>query len=169
MELMIRPGEEADVRPMLALLDEIREQMDRKDWFYLDTHEMVLEQWEQGRMRLWVAMDGDILAGVLYVLIPGLERYNYGYCLDFSREELMQVVNMDTAAVAPGYRGMGLQRRLLEVAERSFAGSDTRILLCTIHPENQYSLNNAQKGGYVIQKELPKYGSVRYVLRKDIL
>ena len=50
-------------------------------------------------------------------------------------------------------------------AEKVLAG---RILLCTIHPDNRYSLQNALKLGYRIEKRVGRYGSVRYVLRKDL-
>ena len=71
---------------------------------------------------------------------------------------------MDTAAVHPDFRGRGLQRRLIQEAEQVLEG---RILMCTIHPDNQYSLKNALSLGYTIQKTVARYGSIRYILRKD--
>lgn len=75
---------------------------------------------------------------------------------------------MDSAAVYPEYRGQGLQKRLLEEAEKEIRRAGKRILLCTVHPDNPYSLQNVLKQGYTIQKRAEKYGSVRYILRKDI-
>ena len=75
---------------------------------------------------------------------------------------------MDSVAVLPDYRGQGLQRRLLEEAENWLSRGGDRILLCTIHPENRFSLNNALKQGYEIRKTLEKYGSVRHLLCKKI-
>ena len=82
--------------------------------------------------------------------------------------ELLQVVHMDTAAVHRDYRGRGLQRTMVEIAEQELSGQGRRILLCTVHPENRYSLNNMQNRGYEIQKRVNLYGSERYILRKDI-
>ena len=169
MEILIRKGRKEDTEAFIQLLQEVREEMEQKEWFYLDPPEFVREAMDKGTMQLWVAMDGEQMAGAFDLLIPGLEEYNYGYDLGFSQEELLQVVNMDTAAVHPKYRGLKLQHRLLSAAEEEIRSWGKRILLCTIHPENKYSLNNATALGYEVQSVLDMYGSVRCILRKDIL
>lgn len=169
MELEIRKGMVEDTEQVLQLLWDVRASMEHKEWFYLDPPEMFREMMADGSMELWVAMDENRIAAMFNILTPGLKEYNYGYDLGFSREQLLRVVHMDTVAVHPEYRGLGLQRKLMQLAEASLAGAGERILLCTIHPENRYSLQNAQKRGFVIEKELAKYGSVRYILRKDIM
>lgn len=168
MKITIRKGTIADTEAFTRFLDEVREGMEHKEWFYLDPPEFVREQMENGTMQLWVACDGGRMAAAFDLIVPGLERYNYGYDLDLSEEDLMRVINMDSAAVHPDYRGMGLQGKLIRKAEMEIAAAGHRILLCTVHPENRFSLNNVLKQGYVIQKKLKKYGSVRYLLRKDI-
>lgn len=168
MDLQIRKGTARDLEGFISLLLRVQETMERKDWFFVDPPEVLRKMMADGIMDLWVAMDGQTLAGVLSVLYPGVEDYNYGYDLGFDREQLLKVVNMDSAAVHPDYRGLGLQHRLLEAAEQELSASGERYLLCTIHPENRFSLNNALKQGYQIQKTLPKYGSVRHILCKKI-
>lgn len=168
MQLEIRKGTPADTEAFIALLETVRQGMTHPEWFYLDPPEYVREAMETGRMELWVAMDGAIMAGAFDILRPGLEPYNYGYDLGFNQEELLSVVNMDSAAVHPDYRGLGLQRKLIQCAETQLCREGGHILLCTVHPENLYSLRNAQALGYEIMKKLEKYGSVRYLLRKDL-
>lgn len=167
-KIIIRRGTRADTESFIHLLSEVRQGMTHKEWFYLDAPEEVREMMENGTMQLWVAMDGERLAGAFDALVPGLEAYNYGYQLGFSTEELLRVVNMDTAAVHPDYRGRHLQRQLLQAAEEELSGTGEKHLLCTIHPDNIYSLQNALAQGYTIQKTLPMYGSIRHILRKDI-
>lgn len=157
-----------DTEAFIQLIFRVRESMDNQDWFYLDTPEETREMMDTGVMSLWIAEMGGELAGALSILRPGLAEFNYGYDLGFSREELLQVVNMDTAAVSPQYRGNGIQRKLMETAEMELRREGSHILLCTIHPDNRFSLQNAQSQGYAIVKRLEKYGSVRYILRKDI-
>ena len=168
MEITIRKGSKADIESAICLLQDVKAAMEHPEWFYLDSPEEIRGMMADGTMQLWVAEDGNTLAGILYILFPGLQEYNYGYDLGFTQEELLRVVSIDTAAVRPEYRGIGLQGKLIQAAEDSLNGEDERILLCTIHPENSFSLNNALKQGYVIQRELPKYGSTRYVLRKNL-
>ena len=121
-----------------------------------------------GKMELWVAMDGDRMAADFDILRPGLDDYNYGYDLNFTQEQLLRVINMDSAAVLPEYRGLGLQRKLIAMGEEQLRREGEHILLCTVHPDNRFSLDNVLKQGYQIQRKLDKYGSVRYLLRKDL-
>ncbi len=164
----IRKGTLADTEPFIHFLQEVKDTMAQKEWFYLDPPDYVREMMSQGRIDLWVAMDGDRIAAIFNTILPGLDSCNYGYDLALSEEELLRVINMDNAAVHPDYQGQGLQRRMMEIAEEELRLRGNRILLCTIHPDNSYSLNNALKRGFTIQKKLSKYGSVRYILRKDI-
>ena len=169
MNLHIRKGTLADTENYIALLAYAKSQMTQPDWFYLDDPADVRAMMADGSMELWVAEDeGGRLAGGFNILIPGLQDYNYGYDLDFTREELLRVIHMDTAVVHPDFRGNKLQQRLMSVIEedlaRRFPGS---ILLTTVHPENLYSLCNVQALGYTVQKHLAKYGSRRFILRKD--
>lgn len=168
MNLTIRKGTLQDTEKLICLLQEVRQGMERKDWLYLDSPEEVRQMMADGTMQLWVAEDGERLAGIFDILIPGLSEYNYGYDLAFTEAQLLRVIHMDTAAVHPDYRGKSLQRILMQEAERYAARMGERILLTTVHPENSYSLNNILAQGYSIEKRLPKYGSERYILRKDL-
>lgn len=169
MALEIRKAIPEDTEPFLALLRQVREAMPRKEWLYLDPPEDVRKMLCDGVMKLWLAMDGSRIAGAFDYLLPGLEPYNYGYELNLPEEKLRQVVNMDTVAVHPDYRGMGLQKKLIHEAEESLRPRGKQILLCTVHPDNVYSLRNMLALGYGIQIRKPLYGSIRLILRKDLL
>ena len=168
MEIVIRKGTLADTEAFITLLQEVRQGMPHKEWLYLDPPEDVRQMMADRTMELWVAMDGQRMAGALSILHPGQKEYNYGHHLGFDQEQLMRVINMDSAAVHPDYRGQGLQRRLLDTAEQELRERGGRYLLCTIHPENRFSLNNALKQGYEILKTGPKYGSIRHFMCKTI-
>ena len=168
MELQFRKGTAADTEKWIRFLEAVQAEMSQKDWFYLDPPETMRQMMEEGIVELWLAMDGERIAASFHILHPGLTSFNYGYDLGLGTEELLQVVHMDTAAVHRDYRGMGLQRKMVQTAEQQLSGQGSRILLCTVHPENCYSLNNMLAQGYAVRKRIKKYGSERFVLRKDI-
>jgi len=168
MAVEIIKAEKEQLDAFVDFLYSVNAGMDRKDWFYVDTREEFRQLMDSGAMEIWFAMDREKIVGAFDLLIPGLADYNYGYQLMLSRDELLRVVNMDSAAVHPDYRGQGIQRKLLTAAEDWLKEKGKWILLCTIHPQNRFSLGNALKLGYRIQKELGLYGSVRYILRRDI-
>lgn len=165
---MIRKGTYQDTEPFIELMALVRQNMDHKEWLFLDPPDEVREMMADGTMSLWVAVDGERVIGAFDILSPQLGANNYGYSIGLTNEELMQVVNMDTAVVHPDYRGMGLQKRLMRCAEEELMKSGEHILMCTVHPENRFSLNNVLSQGYTICKTVPMYGSVRHVLRKNI-
>lgn len=168
MELKFRKGTLEDVERFTAFLEEVKAEMTQQEWFYLDPPDTVREMLADGTMELWVAMDDNRMAAAFDILHPGLASFNNGYDLGLTEEELTHVVHMDTSAVQKNYRGMGLQRKMVQTAETALTGQGRKILLCTVHPDNCYSLNNMLKQGYTIQKRVAKYGSERLVLRKDI-
>ena len=168
MNLTFRKGTIEDAGTFIQFLDAVKADMEQSDWLYLDPPELVSSMMDNGIMELWLAMDQDRVAAVFSVLHPGLEPYNYGYDLELPESDLLRVVHMDTSAVHKDYRGLGLQRGMVQTAEKELAAEGGKILLCTVHPDNLYSLKNMRQQGYEIQKRIEKYGSVRFVLRKDI-
>ena len=168
MNFEIRKGTIRDAETLIRFLRDVKDGMSQKEWFYLDPPELVRRQLADGSLELWLAMDGERVAGIFNILHPGLDPCNYGYDLGLTEEELLCVVHMDNVAVHSDYRGNGLQRKLVQIAEQSLAGTGKKILLTTVHPENRYSLNNMKSQGYVFQMLLDKFGSRRYILRKDI-
>ena len=165
MDIQIRKISMDELHKYLEFSHIVKDMMVEDDWFFLDPDEEVREMMERDAVGIWLAEDGDRIAAAFCIVYPGLEEFNIGYDLGFSQEELKRVVHMDTAAVHPDYRGRGLQNRMMGLAEQELQG---KILLCTIHPDNRYSLNNVLKLGYTIEKKTERYNSVRYILRKDL-
>ena len=165
MGIIIRKGSVAELERFLAFTHEVKKAMMQTAWFALDPDEELRELTAAGDMGFWLAEAGDRLAAVFSIIRPGLRDWNLGCELGLDEAQLRRVIHMDTAAVHPDFRGRGLQRRMMAEAEKFLPG---RILLCTIHPDNRYSLENALRLGYRIEKRIERYDSVRYVLRKDM-
>ena len=90
-----------------------------------------------------------------------------GHYLHLPPGELEKVAYMDSAAVLPQYRGRGLQRSMIEFAERSERLTGYRYLMATVSPDNPYSLRNLRQLDYDIVCRCEKYGGKeRYVVAK---
>lgn len=168
MSIVIRKGTAEDLGTFARLLEEVGQGMGNPEWFCVDPVEELQRLMDKGILELWLAMDGDRVAAAFDLLIPGEDPVNYGYALGLSRQELLRVVNMDAVAVRPEYRGQGLQRRLMREAETWLGERQDRILLCTVHPDNRFSLENVLAQGYAVKAKIFIYGSVRYLLQKNI-
>lgn len=157
-----------DTEQFIKLLNHVKQNMEHKEWLYLDSPDEVREMMKAGTMSLWVAVDGKRMVGAFDTLNPKLAPFNYGYILGLDDIDLLRVVNMDTAVVHPDDRGHGLQKRMMQQAEMELAESGKHILLCTVHPHNHYSLNNLLSQGYTICKTVKLYGSERHLMRKNL-
>ena len=75
---------------------------------------------------------------------------------------------MDSAVVGNAYRGNGLQGRMLDVAENFLNLEEYYYLMCTIHPDNQFSRHNMENHGYEVKKIALCYGGLpRCILLKN--
>lgn len=82
----------------------------------------------------------------------------------------LECVSFDTAFVDPDYRGLGLQKYLLDAREEIARQLGAKYALVTVDPKNEFSLNNILSRGFEIIARKQLYGGLdRYVLRKDLL
>ena len=80
-----------------------------------------------------------------------------------------EVVTFDGVIVAPEYRGLGLQRRFLAIAEDYAKSLGAGAVAATVAPENLPSRRNFERAGFCELGEFPKYGSKRIIVIKSIL
>lgn len=159
--------------------------MPTPQWFAMDSDKEIHDYFTEGKSRLYVAkaktslntefyndsrdFDCPEFAGLFITICPELGAENLGRDLEFSDHDLVKSAHMETVIISPKYRGHHLQARLMAKAEEDLKASGYKHLLCTIHPDNKYSLNNALSLGYNIQKLTEKYGGLpRYILLKEI-
>ncbi len=166
MDFQIKRAAEADVPGIMRIMEEAGDNPEHPDWFAADDEAYIRRQLEQeGFVITAVTPEGEI-AGFFAVSYPGPEK-QLGELLGYTKEELSRTAVMDSAAVGKQYRGMGLQRRMLKAAEKELPRERFAYLLCTVHPENTYSLSNMQSQGYRIRGKALCYGGLpRYILEK---
>lgn len=168
MDFIIRKAAPEDVEQIMVIMEEAKASSVHPEWFVADTEDYVREHLDGTGFVVVAESDDGNIAGFFLVKKPEPEE-NLGTFLDFSEQQLAQVVIMDSAAVRSEYRGNNLQSRMLKEAEGLLEKSGFCRLMCTVHPENRFSLNNMQKNGYEIQKTVRCYGGLeRHILMKEI-
>lgn len=169
IQISLMPAEEAG--NAAKLIQTVWNGLTEKEWFIADDelYFHTILQGEKGIIYQAVDMEKGILAGVFFVVFPGLGIDNLGRDIGFQKEELLKVVHMDSVAILPSYRGSRLQVRLMQTAEEKLRELGYTYLMCTVHPENCYSRDNLLKQGYQIVKTGKKYGDLlRHILLKKI-
>lgn len=83
-------------------------------------------------------------------------------------ESFKSVATFDGVIVAPEYRGLGLQRRFLEIAAERARMWGAKKLAATVAPTNAPSRANFKKAGFSELGEFPKYGSTRIIVVKNL-
>ncbi len=166
MEFVIKRCSEKDIPGLLALMNRVYEEMEHKEWYVTDDREFLLAHLErEGFLLKAEEKSGGVLAGFLAVRIPRLAEDNLGRCLGYSPDQLLWTAHMESAAVASGFRGYGLQGRLMAEAETILAEKGFCRLLGTVHPDNCYSRNHFLRLGYHAAARREKYGG----LSRDIM
>lgn len=168
MDFIIRKAQLSDIPGLMRVMEETVGTMVHPDWFVSDGEAHMAAQINgEGFVLLAQALDG-IIAGFFQACFPGFSEDNLGRDADLREAELPKVAHMDSVAVLPAYRGHKLQAKLVTAGEKELAALGYRHLLCTVHPDNRYSLSNLTDLGYVLTVTLKKYGGLpRHVLYKS--
>ncbi|MDO5422240.1 MAG: GNAT family N-acetyltransferase [Eubacteriales bacterium] len=169
MDFEIVKAKLSDAAAISALIQTVYEAMDHKEWYVADNAEYTSNVLTAGNGTGYLAVEARSgeLAGIFLVTFPGMSPENLGNDIGFSNEQMLLTAHMESAAVLPKYRGHHLQYRLMQAAEADLRKAGYRYLLCTIHPDNRYSKDNALRQGYQVIKTTEKYGGyLRDILQK---
>lgn len=111
---------------------------------------------------------GELAAyGVLS--LPHPEEAHYGRPLGMPPAEWPQLAQLEGAAVAPDWRGHGLQRHLGQWRMALAAQLGRRHLAVTVAPANPDSWRNMLQLGFAIRDLRPMYGGqLRYLMHRDL-
>lgn len=167
---IFRAGRES-LEEAVRLVQSTEEKMKEKSWFVAESLEEFDRWMRKDQGWLYVAKDcsSGQLAGMFFVVLPGMEEENLGYDIGMQGRQLYECAIMDTVVVLPEYRGMHLQYEMMQTAERKLHKEGYRYLLCTVHPENKFSRENVKRQGYkkILTKE--KYGGfLRDIWMKEL-
>ena len=171
MKFVIERACKAEAGTIIDIIWKVWEEIEQKQWFVVDPREYTQKQLMEGISIAYKAVEkatGEI-AGVFIVLFPGTSQENLGNDIGLGKRELERVAHMESAAILSNYRGNGLQYQLMHTAEEELRKMGYCYLMCTVHPDNQYSKNNIIRQGYEVVKTGEKYGGyMRNILLKRL-
>lgn len=173
MEFIFEKAIQENQDEIWEVMKEAAQTVKKKEWFAAGDKGYIKEILEgKGFIILAREAKSKELAGFFIVVIPGEEDYMGDYA-GIPKEENDKIVHLDTAAVKSDFRGNKLQRRMLEKAEEELVKimkekhHAIQYRLCSVHPENTFSLLNMTENGYEIKARTQLYGGLeRFVLCK---
>ena len=136
--------------------------------FSPETRDSILKIFQEGGGGYGFYYNEKVVAYALF-RIPGTSPDNLGKDIGLPNTELLNVVHIETIVVHPDFRGNSMQLELIKQLEQKSMDHKKSHILCTVSPDNIYSLNNFLKSGFTIITNLPKYGGFnRHILYKKV-
>ncbi|MGL4760734.1 MAG: GNAT family N-acetyltransferase [Sarcina sp.] len=151
----------SDLDDIVGLQDFIIDGIVDKQIFARTSREEFISFFEGNSCLLGLRVEetGKLVALGVY-LNNGSSEENYGYDLEYSKEDILKTGQVEITIVHPDFRGNRLQgvlcKRLIEVSKEN----GDKYLTATVSPYNKHSLNNFFKLDFKNKKEKLKYGGV---------
>lgn len=153
-EIILRMAALSDVPAILSIMTAAHGAMADPSAYITDDAPYVAAHIQEAGFTLLAEADGTP-AGFFLVCVPGLAENNLGHYLGFSKEQLLEVAMMDSAAVLPEFQGLGIMgrmfRRAVELTEPIYP-----YLLGTVAPDNMPSRRNFEKCGFSVLQTIKK-------------
>ena len=158
MKMMrLRRCNPADFDAVVELNETVYAALPDKSVLRHNSLEMIASCLEEPNVTLGIWDDNLLVAiGMLYVpqCIEEDHFHDLGLQGDFKS------ANQKLFLVREGYRGLGLQRRLIRAVEKVAVERGFNLLCTTVAPNNEFSINNFLKEGYIYAKTEIKYGGL---------
>lgn len=154
----------------------VYEGLNNKSILFMDSYKDMMEDLENGAKIIGVLNSKDELISYRYIGFPGDSPTNLGNDINLDKKDFDKVVQLETTVVDPAYRGNRLQYITLQVATELTRKQGYHHQICTVSPQNFYSLYNIMKSGLKIKVLKRKYGSTkdnddglwRFILHRDL-
>ena len=162
-----------DFSTLMQLMNLTKSIVHPSEWFVCETEESLSSMISEHGFIIIAQpenpSDSNEVAGMFAIKYPGMTPDNLGRYQSFSEEQLQLCAHMESTIVHPQYRGYHLQAQMAQEAEELLEKLPYKYLFATIHPDNQYSMNNMKRCGYRPVAQAKLYGGLdRVILLKEI-
>ena len=148
----------SDFEAVIELNETVYAALPDKSVLRHNSPEMIASCLQEPNVTLGIWEDNTLIAiGMLYV--PQCLEEDHFHDLGLQAE--FKSANQKLFLVREGYRGLGLQRKLIREVEKIAVARGYNLLCTTVAPNNEYSINNFLKEGYVYAKTEEKYGGLK--------
>lgn len=148
-----------ELKAAVELQKYVYEQLPNKQVLYMDSYEEMLDDMKNGAKIIGVFNKAKEIIAYRYIGFPGRTEKNLGNDINMASNELSKVAHLETTVVHPDYRGNSLQSITLQQALPMIREFGYNHVLCTVSPQNVYSLFNVIKNGLRIKALKKKYGT----------
>ncbi len=155
--MQLRQCQPADLQVIIDLNEAIYAALPDKSVLRHNSPEMIASCLEEPNVTLGV-WDGDLLVAIGMLYVPQCIEEDHFHDLDLQGD--YKSANQKLFLVRDRYRGLGLQRRLIREVEKTAIARGYNLLCTTVAPNNDFSINNFLKEGYVYAKTEMKYGGL---------
>ena len=168
MEMTYRLAKLKDLDKIMALMESTAAGMANKALFVADDLLTVKKHMgTEGEILLACPKGDGAVAAFLIVRYPRMNGDNLGWDIGMDVSKLCRVAHMESVAVSRDFRGLGMMKELIRRGEALAKANGCCYSMCTVSPDNPWSLNNMLACGYEIVATVPKYGGVmRHILKK---
>ncbi len=155
--MQLRQCQPTDLQVIIDLNEAIYAALPDKSVLRHNSPEMIASCLEEPNVTLGV-WDGDLLVAIGMLYVPQCIEEDHFHDLDLQGD--YKSANQKLFLVRDRYRGLGLQRRLIREVEKTAVARGYNLLCTTVAPNNDFSINNFLKEGYVYVKTEMKYGGL---------
>ena len=155
--MQLRQCQPADLQVIIDLNEAIYTSLPDKSVLRHNSPEMIASCLEEPNVTLGV-WDGDLLVAIGMLYVPQCIEEDHFHDLGLQGD--YKSANQKLFLVRDRYRGLGLQRTLIREVEKTAIARGYNLLCTTVAPNNDFSINNFLKEGYVYAKTEMKYGGL---------
>lgn len=162
----IRKAKLEDVEKIYESLKQVAQKLNEPDWLSVSNHIDTYEKFIKCGYSV-VACDNSKIIGCFLSEKTDIDKHDLYKMLNYNDNDINETLLVQACYVLDEYRGLGLQHKMLKKIEKMCENTNIRRYICTVHPENKFSLNNMLKSGYEIKYKTKLYGGLdRYILEK---
>ena len=157
MMMDLKKCESSDLQAVIDLNEGIYAALPDKSVLRHNAPEMIASCLEEPNVTLGI-WDGNVLVAIGMLYVPQCLEEDHAHDLDLKGD--FKAANQKLFLVREGYRGLGLQRKLIREVEKIAVERGYNLLCTTVAPNNSFSISNFLKEGYVYAKTEEKYGGL---------